>query len=78
MRSSRALRMTSKASTEVGEHSKSNQQSIRRTITDGRFDTHKGAVRQFRKGTSGTDQSHADQVRGSGSKDIEQNTWAVA
>lgn len=24
---------------------------------------HKGAVRQFRKGASGTDKSHADQIR---------------
>ncbi len=77
-RSSRTSRMPSRVSTEVGEHSKSNQQSIRRTITDSRFDTHKGAVRKFRKGTSGTDQSHADQVREAGSLRIEQDFTLVA
>ena len=34
-------------------------------INDG-FGSHKGLVRQFRKGASATNQSHADQVRRGG------------
>ena len=49
---------------QVGEYSKSKQQPVRRTSSGYGLDTREGVVQQFCKGTSGTDQSHADQVRG--------------
>ena len=78
MRSSRTSRMTSRASTESWRTLQNAEQPIRRIITDGGLETSKGAVRQFRKGTSAANESHADQVCGSGSKDIEQDSASVA
>ena len=49
-----------------------------RTTSGGGLEPHKGAVREFRKGASGTNQSHADQVRGGGGLRIEQDFAPVA
>ena len=50
----------------------------KRTTSGGGLEPHKGAVREFRKGASGTNQSHADQVRGGGGLRIEQDFAPVA